>query len=150
MNRGDVVTEARTWIGTPFHHQGRKKGVGVDCGGLVGAVAMDVGLLPSNFWRCAFAPFAGYARTPANEALRGICERFMDSTTDPQPGDILLMRFASEPQHLAIVAPYLHGGLSIIHAYSRADRVIEHRYADVWIARTVAAYSFRGIECQAN
>ena len=35
----DVVRMARTWLGTPYHHQGRVKGAGVDCGGLVIGVA---------------------------------------------------------------------------------------------------------------
>ena len=29
--RAAVVTEAKTWIGTPFHHAARVKGAGVDC-----------------------------------------------------------------------------------------------------------------------
>ena len=29
-----IVTQARTWIGTPFHHQARLKGKGCDCLGL--------------------------------------------------------------------------------------------------------------------
>ena len=28
----EAVAEAMTWLGTPHHHQGRVKGVGVDCG----------------------------------------------------------------------------------------------------------------------
>ena len=35
----DIVTEARTWVRTPYHHQARLKGVGVDCAGLVIGVA---------------------------------------------------------------------------------------------------------------
>jgi len=45
----------------------------------------------------------------------------------------------AEPQHLAIVTPYRHGGLAMIHAYSRSSAVVEHRLADVWRARIVAA-----------
>jgi len=26
-----LIDEARTWLGTPYHHQPRVKGVGVDC-----------------------------------------------------------------------------------------------------------------------
>ena len=35
----DVVKEARTWIGTPFVHQGRTKGLACDCLGLMIGVA---------------------------------------------------------------------------------------------------------------
>lgn len=41
-----VVDEARRWIGTPFAHQGRLRGVGCDCLGLVLGVLGDYG--PSN------------------------------------------------------------------------------------------------------
>ncbi|WP_436904878.1 hypothetical protein [Acinetobacter johnsonii] len=30
-----AVQEALTWLGTPYHHQGRVKDVGVDCGTLL-------------------------------------------------------------------------------------------------------------------
>lgn len=33
--RASILTNARSWIGTPYHHKGRVKGVGVDCGGLI-------------------------------------------------------------------------------------------------------------------
>ena len=33
-----VRSEALTWLGTPYHHQGRVKGVGVDCGQILIAI----------------------------------------------------------------------------------------------------------------
>ena len=33
--RMDAVTEARTWLDTPFHHQASVKGSGCDCIGLI-------------------------------------------------------------------------------------------------------------------
>lgn len=35
MKNLQAVAEAITWLGTPYHHQGRVKGVGVDCGTLL-------------------------------------------------------------------------------------------------------------------
>ena len=35
INVKEILNEANTWIGTPFKHQGRLKGVGVDCYGLL-------------------------------------------------------------------------------------------------------------------
>lgn len=40
-----AVNEALTWLGTPCHHQGRIKGVGVDCGTLICEVYEKVGLM---------------------------------------------------------------------------------------------------------
>jgi hypothetical protein len=36
--RAAVVKEALTWLGTPYHHHARVKGVGVDCARLLCAV----------------------------------------------------------------------------------------------------------------
>lgn len=46
MTREEVVKEALTWEGTPYHHHGRVKGVGVDCAQLPAAVYEAVGLIP--------------------------------------------------------------------------------------------------------
>lgn len=35
MSAERVVAEAMSWVGTPYRHQGRRKGVGCDCLGLV-------------------------------------------------------------------------------------------------------------------
>jgi hypothetical protein len=52
------------------------------------------------------------------------------------------MRFAGDPQHLAICA-----GDTIIHAYESAGQCCEHRLSDdLWAARIVRVYRFRGIE----
>ncbi len=37
-----VIAAARTWIGTPYHHQASMKGVGADCLGLVRGVYREV------------------------------------------------------------------------------------------------------------
>jgi hypothetical protein len=55
------------------------------------------------------------------------------------------MAFDSEPQHVAIVGDYAYGGLSIIHAFLMARKVVETRLDDVWQCRVVAAYKFRGV-----
>ena len=40
----DIVTQARTWIGTPYHHAAAVKGVGSDCTGLLIGVARELGI----------------------------------------------------------------------------------------------------------
>ena len=126
----DVVAEARTWIGTPFQHQGRVKGRAVDCAGLVVGVAHSLGF--------EIADMAGYARQPFGNLLKAICEAQGVKVDTPQPGDILLMRFVREPQHLAV-----HAVDTIIHSYQRAGKVTEHRMDNVWRDRIVAVYRFK-------
>ncbi len=39
-----VVAKAREYIGTKWHHAGRKKGVGIDCSGLLVGVMDELGI----------------------------------------------------------------------------------------------------------
>jgi NlpC/P60 family putative phage cell wall peptidase len=140
MTGADVVAEARSWLGTRFHHQGRLKGVGVDCAGLVVGVAEALGLPVQDR--------TDYTRQPDGTMLEETCDaQFIRiPIEDIRPGDLLLMRFEQEPQHLAIVGDYEVGGLSVIHAYAQVRKVVETRLDDVWLSRVVVAYRFQGIE----
>ena len=46
MSRAAIVAEAMSWLGTPYAHRQRLKGVGVDCAQLPLAVYRACGLLP--------------------------------------------------------------------------------------------------------
>lgn len=35
VTREAVIAAARSWLGTPYHHQASRKGVGCDCLGLI-------------------------------------------------------------------------------------------------------------------
>lgn len=42
VTRDQIVQAARSWIGTPYHHQASCKGIGADCLGLVRGVWRDI------------------------------------------------------------------------------------------------------------
>jgi cell wall-associated NlpC family hydrolase len=44
--RRSVLKEAQSWIGTPWHHEARVKGAGVDCGMLILEIYERLGLIP--------------------------------------------------------------------------------------------------------
>jgi NlpC/P60 family putative phage cell wall peptidase len=120
MTPADLVTEARSWLGTPFHWQASLKGVGCDCKGLIWGVARALGLPEAD---SRFAGIADYGRrVPVPTLLRGMAATF-DRVTDPAPGDVLLFVMAGQPQHLGI-----HAGEHVIHTYNGGPgRVIETR-----------------------
>lgn len=141
--RADVVTCARTWLHTPYQHQARLKGVGVDCAGLVIGVARELGLIAPDW------DVQGYARQPDGVSLRGWCDDSMTPIRrdQMQPGDVVLVAFDAAPGHMGIVADYLHGGLSIIHALGVSARcVIETRLMFSSSMRFVGAYALRGVD----
>lgn len=134
-----LVEAARRYIGTPFRHQGRDAN-GLDCAGLVLLALNDIGEFPDDV--------DGYGLSPWRGGLRDAVEAFYGPPIDdaPEPGDVLLMRFRAEPQHLAIATDYYLGGLGIIHTRSDLRRgqqrgqVVEHRLNDVWAKRIVKVY----------
>ena len=132
----DILAEARTWAGTPFRHQGRCKGVGVDCLGLVVGVARALGL--------SAADGAGYPRQPDGAALlAGLEEAYVPLGLGRQrPGDILVFRIRSTPQHLALLTE--PGGM--IHVHAAVGRVVETGLDATWAARLVAAYRYPGVD----
>lgn len=136
-----IVAAARTLLGTPFHHQGRVPGVGVDCAGVLIVVARMCGLKPPTF------DVTGYPRVPDGVTLQRLCEEHLDRADDMQPGDVALIRWRAAdapPQHLGIVGDHPHGGLSLIHADSRHHhKVIESRLEFGRYMRLVQAYRFR-------
>lgn len=147
--RADVVACARTWIDTPFQHQQRTRRVAVDCAGLVIGVARELELVAASF------DVTGYARSPDGRSLSALCREHMTAIERDamQPGDVVEIAFASDPQHLGILGDYLHGGLSIIHAAAMATtprhplgRVVEHRLMFSEALKFVAAYRLPGLE----
>ena len=136
MNAENVISAARSCLGTPFHHQGRIKGVALDCAGLGVIVAQEIG--------AEYHDVPGYGRDPFNGLLRESLDNQEGleyvGRDEMQPGDLLLMRFGREPQHLAIYA-----GPTIIHAYEQVGIVCEHDLDDLWRRRIIAVYRFKGI-----
>ena len=145
--RSVIIAEARAWLGTPYEHHQHTRGAGTDCGGLIGGIAVAVGSVPPNWWNTEFAPHAGYSRQPSGGRLLAIMRGFM-TEIDPAAavaGDVVLMRFSQEPQHVGILVPYALGGLALVHALASEHRVVEHRFADVWRARVTHAFVFPGV-----
>ncbi len=139
----DIVAEARTWIGTPWKHQARVKGVGVDCIGFVGGVGVALGLGDALRWK-ADPTLRGYGRTPVPETLLDACDRFLQRVPimQRQLGDVLVMGFRAGPQHFAIVSRLQPD--CIIHAYAQRRAVIETP-SDIHGAQVLRAYRFRGV-----
>lgn len=136
-SREDIVSEARTWIGTPWRHQGRTK-QGIDCAGLVVKVAHTLQFTDFDI--------LDYARnTRGMEFMRYFGEH-MDEIpiVQVQEGDVILFRDSKFPCHSAIVSSK-QGEKHIIHAYARRKQVIEEPLTEDWRSLWVAAFRFRGV-----
>ena len=135
--RAEIVARARAYLDTPFEHQGRLMGVGVDCAGLVIKVAHDLGL--STF------DIDGYSDQPDEETFRATLREQMEQIRvgDVEPGDVLTFHFGKE-RHMAIVAGV--DPIRIIHAWSKVGRVAEHPVDPSMWLRVRGCYRYRGAE----
>ena len=133
----EVVETAREWTGTPFRHQGRVRGMAVDCAGLLVGVARDLGLSEYDV--------DGYPRVPDGITLQAILRaQLVEIDIDTaRPGDVLLFGFYRHAQHLGIITRI--DPMYLIHAYEPQRRVVEHRVDTLWRRRVRGVYRFPGV-----
>jgi hypothetical protein len=123
-------------MGTPFAHQGRVAGVGIDCAGLYVHICKELGL--------PHLDAKGYPRNPYDGQL----EKQLDAqpclivVSESMPGDILAMRIRRQPQHIGIHAGFIDGHPYIIHASEEHGGVVMHRIDELWSARIMRVYRF--------
>ena len=89
-----VLTAARFWIGTPYRHQGRVRGVGCDCLGLVLGVWREVyGTLPEAI--PAYSP--DWAEPQGIEVLLQAATRHLTQkpVLQASPGALIVFRMPS-------------------------------------------------------
>ena len=138
LNRSDIVTEARSWIGVRWRHQGRNTS-GIDCVGLI--VQVGAALSISDYDTVA------YQRHPdTNKFLhyftKAKCRR--KPIKDVEIGDILALCDYNYPCHTAIYSNK-YNRPHIIHAYVPHKSVTEEEYTDKWKEKTIACFEYRGI-----
>src|SRR5579871_708986 len=98
--RAGVVAIARSWIGTPYHHQGRIKGVGVDCAMIVVEVFAEAGLIPKDVALPSYVP-QWHLNRNAQRYLGVIASHARELPPDraPEPGDVILFQFGRVFSH---------------------------------------------------
>jgi NlpC/P60 family putative phage cell wall peptidase len=134
VTRAAFVTEARTWIGTPYQHQGRLKGVACDCLGLLICTAQACGLTTFDI--------TGYPKRPDGSLKDGLLNHIDVIRTDQaQAGDVLLFEWDHCPMHVGILTDETH----LIHAFATNRRVVEHIIDDRWRALIAVTYHVPGV-----
>jgi NlpC/P60 family putative phage cell wall peptidase len=133
-----VMGEAVSWIGTPYRHQGSRKGVGCDCLGLLRGV-----------WRALYGeepeqpgPYApDWAEAGGEDRLLAAARRYLIETGEREPaaGRVILFRWRP---HL----PAKHTGIVIepgrfIHAYEGHGVTIS-ALVPQWRRRIAGVFAF--------
>ncbi len=153
-DRTHILTIARRWIGTPFHHRASLCGVGTDCLGLIRGIWRELyGEEPEPL--PDYAP--DWAEATGREDMLNAALRHLTPVDHPHPGDILLFRLRPNgpARHAGILSFYpspLVGqagragspqvpAQTLIHA-AAPHPVMEAPYTPGWQKRTTAAFAF--------
>ena len=140
--RAKVVAAARSWIGTPYRHQGQLKGVGCDCLGLLIGVWREVmgseARLDETLTIPPYTP--DWAEAMKRETFAQGLRDYLDEidVAEAREGDIVLFRWRA---HL----PAKHAGIltardRMVHAQDGA-KVAEVALSPWWRRRM--AFGFR-------
>jgi cell wall-associated NlpC family hydrolase len=144
-----IISAARSWLGTQYHHQGRLKrshetSGGVDCIGLIIGVAKELGLRSKTGKLLAEFDETDYSPQPDGVSLA----RFLETHLIPvkkekiKPADALLFKIFKHPRHVGVATNYNNDHLGIIHCYSGSGKVVEHVFSESWQRMLVAGYRF--------
>lgn len=136
--RARAVAIARTWIGTPYHHQASLRGVGCDCVGLIRGIYRELtGVEPD-----AVSPYTrDWAEATGEETLLAAARRHLVEIdrVEARPGDVLVFRYRSG--NVAKHAGLLASGGTLIHALERST-VSEVALCGWWRRHTAGAFAF--------
>ena len=140
----DIIAQARSWIGTPYHHQARLKGVGCDCLGLVVGIADELGLKHVDGRALSSFDETDYSRQPDSERLTRMLQSVLHEIPirEAAPGDLALFTIERNPQHVGLLTEY-EGGLGVIHSYAPSRKVVEHRLDKKWQQRIIKVFRWQ-------
>ena len=151
-----IVAAARSWVGTPYHHMARVKGVGADCGQIIIAAYVEAGAIE--------AEDPGYYTGDwhlhrSEERYLQTVERHLDRLSWDLDEKTLMERydrnglFECEPVDVIVFRvgrTFSHGGIvtqwpNMVHAYMSAGIVEEVALDNTPMAfRPMRVYRLRG------
>lgn len=140
----------RSYVGTKFKHQGRQRGVGVDCIGLAASAARDLELNIGDA-----AKFVAYGRAPHRELFSDKAPEYLTQLpynrlqpvqNQIRPGDILFFWIDTRdlPRHVGIYTGLNKAGFPMmIHAHAKQPRAVVEMpiHGGYWQQRIVSIWT---------
>lgn len=135
----DVWQAALAYEGAPWRHQGRSR-AGLDCLGLIIAVAVDLGLEGAE--RHLGVESRRYRMLPPNRLAAELLARGMTRAAGPDIGRVgLFAQPGTYPIHVGIF-----GDGELIHAFAKAGKVVRHGYVAPWPGNLRGVFAYPGVE----
>lgn len=109
--RDAIVREAEGWLRTPWHHNARVKGAGVDCAQLIIAAYVNAGVIADDIDTGQYS--RDWMHHREEERFLAWVRLYLDEVAVPGRGDVAVWRFGRCYSHGGIVVKWPQ----IIHAY---------------------------------
>jgi NlpC/P60 family putative phage cell wall peptidase len=140
VSRDRVIAEARTWLGTPYHHHARVKGAGVDCAMLLAEVYAGAGVVPPVAIGPADYPHDWHLHRSEELYVAWLERCGAREVQTPAPGDVALFRWGRTWSHGAIL---VDGG-QLVHSYVGRGVILTRLDEDPLAGRVPRWYSLWG------
>ena len=120
----DLVTIARTWLGTPWAHNQNVKGIGVDCVNFLSEVAKESGITIEDIPK-------SYGKISVDNQIKLYLDRNFQykNNLEIKANNIILYAFSGYNNHVAVAT----SGTTIIHENSKVGKVVEHQIDGIWL-----------------
>ncbi|WP_182085606.1 NlpC/P60 family protein [Aureimonas sp. ME7] len=138
--RSDVLAATRGFLGTPYRHQGSRRGVGCDCLGLVRGVWRELyGAEPER--PGPYSP--DWADTGDGDPLFAAALRHFIPIGNGETGDLVLFRWRERgpARHCGILDVADAAGQRVIHAYE-GSAVVSSPLTPGWAGRIAGVFRF--------
>jgi len=147
-HRAQIVSEARSWIGTPYVIRARVKGAGCDCGSLLMSIGVNAGMIDDfeletysiDCWQhWSDEKYLRAVMRNTEKVLEGVAYK----TTVIRPGCLILTRTPSAKffNHGAIVTDWP----KIVHAVTPQVEEVDATKHWLWAYRPIAAFDFNRV-----
>lgn len=158
ISRLQIIRAARELVGTPYRRQGRVKGVGVDCVGVVLLVCEQLQIQDVDGTPLLGSDYRAYPEFPEDGFVhRELQRRAIEKPrTELRPGDFVSLRHERRvlANHCGIISD-LGGGLGLIHCrtsrrsrrrnVSSSEHVVEHIFGGFWPRCLEGVFTFPGV-----
>jgi cell wall-associated NlpC family hydrolase len=142
VSRAAWALQLLAYEGTPFHHQGRAPGIGLDCPAPMICAARHFGIVPPTW------DISAYPGDPDGN-LQPTLDAYLIRVArdDLQLGDVVLNAFGKrQPRHLAYIVGERWGQWEMLHADARTGGAIVERIQYGRYYRFVQGYRVPGVE----
>jgi hypothetical protein len=139
VSRAEWALQLRSYEGTPFHHQGRLPGAGMDCPAPMICAARHFGIV-SEGW-----DITAYPSEPDGN-LQPTLDAYLRRVDELQLGDVVLNAFKMhKPRHIAYIVGERWGQWEMLHADARTGKTVLERIQYGRHYRFVQGYQVPGV-----